>query len=77
MPWEGQYIDIVGGTSRTRANQVDLTLANVASLTIDLGGACIGSAPLSVHVTSNRPVVIRFSDGRSLTVHSGTHRAVV
>ncbi|MGH3520861.1 MAG: hypothetical protein ACRDQ7_26500 [Haloechinothrix sp.] len=85
--WTGQFINASGTTKSPTAARLDLTLANITALTVDTGnpnaptgtkGACLGRAAFEYHVTTDRPVTVTFTDGRSLKFDSaGTHHGAL
>jgi pimeloyl-ACP methyl ester carboxylesterase len=86
VPWVSQQIDVVGQTHASAANRLELTLANVSALAIDLGaptaapgerGACLTGKAIEYRVATDRAVTVRFSDGRTLTLQPGVHEGTV
>lgn len=76
IPWTGQFIDVIGRTERPKAQRLELTVSNVTALTIDAdaSGACLDGRSLEYRVSTDRPVTITLSDGRSIRITSaGTH----
>jgi dienelactone hydrolase len=66
VPWESNEVHVTGFTHRAAANRLELTLKNVASLHVDLGRACLTGAA-DVHVTTDQPVTLTFSNGDTRT----------
>ncbi|MGH9136722.1 MAG: prolyl oligopeptidase family serine peptidase, partial [Acidimicrobiales bacterium] len=86
IPWLAQDIDIIGETARPAANRLELTLANVASLTIDTGdpdaavggrGACLGAEEIDYRIVTDRATTVTFDDGRALPLTAGAHEGVL
>lgn len=82
VPWVGQQIKPAKATAGTPRRELRLTLSNVAALTVDTGDrtaragareACLGDRAMKYRVRTDRPVKIRFTDGRRLTLPAGTH----
>jgi len=82
IPWDGQFIDIVGKSERTATNHVEITLTNVASVSIDVGDpaaptgerqACLSAEELTCGVVTDVPTRISFSDGRQVELPAGDH----
>jgi hypothetical protein len=67
VPWESNEVHVTGFTHRAAANRLELTLKNVASLHVDLSRACLTTAALDVHVTTDQPTTITFSNGETRT----------
>ena len=67
VPWESNEVHVTGFTHRAAANRLELTLKNVASLHVDLARACLTAATLDVHVTTDQPATITFSNGETRT----------
>jgi LPXTG-motif cell wall-anchored protein len=61
-----------GGTVVAASPRLALTTANVASLAVDGGsgtaGACLGEGPIELTLTTDRPLTVRFVDGRTVSV---------
>ena len=49
------------------------TLANVRSLRIDAAGSCLGGKAVQYQITTDGPVTLTLSDGRSKALAAGTH----
>nr|WP_246361378.1 prolyl oligopeptidase family serine peptidase [Haloechinothrix aidingensis] len=87
VPWVGQRIDVVDTREHERRQHLELTVANVAALAIetgdpagkpDAGQACLGREAFSFEITTDRPLTVHFSGGRTLTLDSrGTHTGTV
>ena len=86
VPWIAQDIHPVGTTSRPASNRLELTLANVTSLSIARGdpaaapgsrGSCLNADSLSYHVTTDRPATVTLSDGRCLDLAAGTSDGIL
>lgn len=74
VPWESNEVVVAPGTPRAAANRIELTLANVSSLTVDVDGACIDEGEVAYHVVTDGPATVALSDGRTITVdEAGTH----
>jgi len=76
-----QEVAEVGRVPVPVAPRVEVSTRNVASLAVDAGGACLGPGPVDYVVRSDGPLVLRLTDGRTLTVPgagewSGTLAAV-
>ena len=76
VPWVSTFIRQIGETPVAADNRLDGTLSNVSSLTIDAAGACL-SPGTKYHISSDSPVVIKFSDGRVLTLAAGDNSGVI
>ena len=86
VPWQGQEVRAVGVNRRPVANRVDLTLANVTSLTIATDrtagrrpawDSCLTASSLAYRIDADRPVTVSFSDGRRLALPAGVHEGVL
>ncbi|MEY2446768.1 MAG: hypothetical protein QOH79_244 [Acidimicrobiaceae bacterium] len=71
VPWESNEVHVTGFDHRAAANRLELTLTNVSSLHVDLGRACLTDA-VDVHVTTDQPATITFSNGESRTFEPET-----
>ena len=76
VPWAGTYIRQTGETPVPAENRLEGQLINVSTLTIDAAGACL-AAGTHYHIVSDGRTVIRFSDGRALTLASGNNDGVI
>ncbi len=56
--------------SATAANSLTATFANVREVTLDAAAACLRPGT-AYEITSDGPVIVRFSDGRSLSLPGG------
>ena len=77
VPWVSESVRTTGAEPIERAPGLEGTLDNVASLTIDTAGTCHAYQPIRYQITSDEPVAISFSDGRTLRLagageHTGT-----
>jgi pimeloyl-ACP methyl ester carboxylesterase len=80
VPWVSQTVAHTGETTEPARNHVELTLANVASVQIDVGsetGACLTADEVTYRVTTDRPVTITLSDGRHLDLPPGDHEGMI
>ena len=71
VPWESNDVHVTGFTHRGAANRLELTLQNVSSLHVDLERACLTDAA-DVHVTTDQPVTVTFSNGETHTFEPET-----
>jgi hypothetical protein len=67
VPWESNEVKVTGFTHRAAANALELTLKNVASLHVDLPRACLTADALDLHVTTDQPTTVTFSNGETRT----------
>lgn len=72
LVWTLQSKTTSPGAAVAGQNRLAARLVNVASLTVELEGSCLSHAPIAYEVTSSTPVVLRFSDGRVLTLPAGS-----
>lgn len=72
LVWSLQKKAVSGTTPVTLGNRIELSLSNVADVTVDMAGACLNSAPIDYHVESTTPLTLRFSDGRHVDLPAGT-----
>lgn len=75
VPWIGSHKYVAEWTPVLAANQLSGSLSNVASLRIDMAGACLRPG-LTFDINSDTAVVLQFSDGRSLSLQPGRHQGV-
>jgi len=74
VPWVSQVVQVTGSTPRAAANELHLTLHNVASLTIDTDHACLHPVGLAYRVVTDGPVTVRFGAGSVLSFdRAGTY----
>lgn len=66
--WQHDFRRTSGTTPTVASQQLDGTLSNVASLSLDLAGACLGASSLDYGIETDGPAQIHLSDGRSLTL---------
>jgi hypothetical protein len=71
VPWQSNDVHVTGFTHRAAANRLELTLHNVSSLHVDLARACLTDAA-DVHVTTDAPATITFSNGETRTFEPET-----
>jgi pimeloyl-ACP methyl ester carboxylesterase len=69
VPWESQSFSVSGSVPIAQQNRIEATLANVASLLVDVtsAGACIANAPIDYHVVTDGPATIALNDSRVLS----------
>jgi hypothetical protein len=73
--WISEFRQQSGTAPLTQANRIEGTLTNAQSLEIDVRGACLTPDPVAYDLTTDGPVVVRLSDGRSLTLRgAGPHQ---
>ena len=81
VPWESQSFSVAGTLPIVPGPYLEATLANVASFTLHSGqnGACLDLAEdVDYSITTDGPVEIALSDGRSLSLASaGTHQGTL
>jgi dienelactone hydrolase len=74
LPWVSEYRVRSGVTAATTVARLEGTLANVASLTIDAAATCLESGSVGYAITTDGPVIVRLSNGRTLSLAAaGTH----
>lgn len=73
LAWVGEFRKATGVTASATANRLEGTLANVASLSVDVAGACLSSTAVGYRIVTDGPVELRLSDGRRLALAAGTH----
>jgi dienelactone hydrolase len=66
VPWSSDFHRQTGTTALERRSAIEGTLKNVASLTVDAKATCLGGQALSYKLTTDGPLAITFSDGRSV-----------
>lgn len=64
VPSISDFREIRGSEPLPQANRITGTFGNVASLTIDVTGACLDAAPVEYEITADRAVTL--TDGRTL-----------
>lgn len=72
LAWTLQLKAASPAAATAARNRFTAQLVNVASLTVELEGSCLTSAPIAYEITSSTPVVVRLSDGRVLTLPAGS-----
>ncbi|MBW3657703.1 MAG: prolyl oligopeptidase family serine peptidase [Actinobacteria bacterium] len=77
VPWVSDFHEVTGHRDLEQANRLQGTLANVASLTVDVAGACLTTDAVPYALTTDGPVTVTLTDGRVLTLaavgeHTGT-----
>ncbi len=77
IPWVSDFHEVTGETPVPQADRVEGTLTNVASVTLDVDGACLSSGAVAYALTTDGPVTLALSDGRTLALdaagdHAGT-----
>jgi pimeloyl-ACP methyl ester carboxylesterase len=77
VPWVADFRTVAPGEAAAPERRLEATLANVASLTIDASAACLAGASATYQVSTDGPVTLSLSDGRSLRLreaglHEGT-----
>jgi hypothetical protein len=77
VPWTSTSLRTTGAEPIEDRPALSGTLDNVASLTIDTAASCLAYRPIAYRITSDQPVAVSFSDGRTLRLtgvgeHSGT-----
>jgi hypothetical protein len=78
VPWVSQGLAVVGHTPIPPGNELEATLTNVASVTIDVAGACLSTDAVNYRLATDGPVTLTLSDGRAVTVGAaGTHTGVL
>ncbi|GAC1544112.1 MAG: hypothetical protein NVS3B12_32760 [Acidimicrobiales bacterium] len=70
VPWVSTSRTASGTAATTKAANLEGTLANVSTLTIDTHRACLGRA-FAYRVTSDGPATLQLSDGRRISLHGG------
>lgn len=77
VPWVSQFREQSGAESLAQANRIEGSLDNVASLNIDVTGACLSSGLVEYDLTTDGPTIVNLSDGRSLSLGAaGGHQGV-
>ena len=77
VPWVSESVRTTGEEPLGPAHTLEGTLDNVASLRIDTADTCLSYRRIKYQITSDEPVAVTFSDGRTLRLagvgeHSGT-----
>lgn len=73
--WVSQFRSETGRAPLAQSSRIEGTLANLAELTIDVAGACLGSAPVQYSLGTDGPATLRLSNGRTLNLPAaGTHQ---
>ena len=72
VPWIGSSAEVVGRSAVAQEHDLVAHFTNVASVTVDVDGACLADDDLSYSITSDGPLVVRLSDGREIAVENGT-----
>jgi dienelactone hydrolase len=66
VPWKSDFHNQTGTRALDRRDAIEGTLANVASLTVDAKATCLSGKTLSYKLTTDGPLAVTFSDGRTL-----------
>jgi pimeloyl-ACP methyl ester carboxylesterase len=78
VPWVSLGAAVTGSTPFAQTPRLSGTLANVATVTIDVDAACLAKTPIQYDLTTDGPATLRFSDGRSVVVTgAGEHAGIV
>lgn len=77
LPWVSEFRNITGTSPLARADRLEGTLVNVASLRIDAAATCLAGRALTYKLTTDGPLTMVLSDGRTISLaaageHSGT-----
>jgi predicted esterase len=78
VPWVSQAEVVVGETPIERGDRLEGTLTNVGALRVDVDAACLSGGPITYRITTDGPVELLLSDGRTLSLPAaGSHEGVV
>ncbi|MGH7899806.1 MAG: prolyl oligopeptidase family serine peptidase [Candidatus Binatia bacterium] len=74
LVWISEFRELAGSEQLEQANRLEGVLTNVASLEIDVGGACLAGAAVEYDLMTDGSTTVRLSDGRALTLSgAGPH----
>jgi hypothetical protein len=74
VPWISQGQEAVSTAPGPSDHALAGALTNVASLEVDVAAACLAGRPVSYSLTTDGPVTVSLSDGRSVRLpEAGTH----
>lgn len=75
VPWASEFRAEIDREPIAQSNGIEGSLTNVTSLTIDVEGACLSEQSVDYELTTDGPVTLTLSDGRTLTLNeAGTHQ---
>ncbi len=66
VPWVAEFREQSGTEPLTQANKIAGVMDNVSELTIDVAGACLSPGAVAYDLTTDGPVTLKLSDGRTL-----------
>ena len=72
VPWTSDFRQQTGTKALAKRTAIEGTLGNVSSLTIDSAATCTADKALDYRITTDGPVTISFTDGRTLSLRKGT-----
>lgn len=77
VPWTLDEQRVASTQPLARRPRLDGTLTGIRSLKVDARAACLAGRRIGYSLTSDVPVTIRFSDGRTLRLPSGQSQATL
>lgn len=66
VPWVSQGATVVGSRPLVQASRLTGSLSNIATAVVDVGPTCLSRLAIQYDITTDGPVLIRFSDGRGI-----------